>query len=170
MNDELEDMEASLRSLSPRRPSSRVWEAIQPRLSEPVHTAASGEETFTSGPSPWRLWFPPVGLAAACLALLLLWPRNDEIQGHRLSNDERVSRAEATARTEAPPRLMPVAAEAILCSSEDEGIVSLSNGRTARKLRREYLDIYTWRDPKTNASLRWVMPREEVRVIPVSAY
>jgi hypothetical protein len=29
------------------------------------------------------------------------------------------------------------------------------------------VDTITWKNPRTNASVRWTVPREEVRVVPV---
>lgn len=164
MNDEFNEIEASLRRLTPRAPSSRVWSVIEHRLDAPTPEAIAPEET--SWTSVRRLWLPPVGLAAACLGALLLWPAAETSQN---ATDRTVAIA-ASPANEGGARLYPVSAEKILCSTEDEGLISLANGRPARTVRQEYIDVYTWRDPRTNASLRWTMPREEVRVIPVSTY
>jgi hypothetical protein len=61
----------------------------------------------------------------------------------------------------------PVAAENLLVEARDEGYVTLDDGTTARRVRRSYVDTITWQDPRTNASLVWSVPREEVRVVPV---
>jgi len=45
--------------------------------------------------------------------------------------------------------------------------VTLDDGTTARRLRQSYLDRITWKNPETNASLVWSVPREEIRVVPV---
>ena len=58
-------------------------------------------------------------------------------------------------------------------SSNDEIVplaVTLDDGTTAHRVFQCYLDTYTWRNPRTNASLRWTVPRDELRVIPVRAY
>jgi len=74
-----------------------------------------------------------------------------------------------TARTAPSPKLFkPVAAQNILLDSQDEGYVTLADGRTARRVRQSYLDRITWKNPRTNASLTWSVPREEVRITPVS--
>ena len=36
------------------------------------------------------------------------------------------------------------------------------------RLRYRYLDTYTWKDPRSNASLKWSVPRDEIRVLPAS--
>ena len=62
----------------------------------------------------------------------------------------------------------PVAAENVLYSTRDEGYVTLADGTPARRVRSNYVDTITWKNPRNNASLRWTMPREEVRVVPVN--
>jgi hypothetical protein len=64
--------------------------------------------------------------------------------------------------------LKPIAAEKVLISADDEGVVILDDGTTARRERLQYVDTITWRNPRTNASLRWTVPREEVRIVPVT--
>jgi hypothetical protein len=63
--------------------------------------------------------------------------------------------------------LKPVAAEKVLYAAQDEGLVTLEDGTTARRERLSYVDTITWKNPRTNASLTWSVPREEVRVVPV---
>jgi hypothetical protein len=62
----------------------------------------------------------------------------------------------------------PVAAENVLVSARDEGLITLADGTPARRERLHYVDTITWQNPRTNASLRWSIPREEVRVIPIA--
>ena len=45
--------------------------------------------------------------------------------------------------------------------------VTLADGTPARRERIQFVDTITWRNPRTNASLTWTVPREEVRVVPV---
>ena len=61
----------------------------------------------------------------------------------------------------------PVAAENVLYAVSDEGLVTLDDGTSARRERLSYVDTITWKNPRTNASVRWTVPREEVRVVPV---
>ena len=62
----------------------------------------------------------------------------------------------------------PVAAENLLYAVRDEGVITLSDGTEARRERLNYVDTITWKNPRTNASLIWSVPREEVRVVPVT--
>jgi hypothetical protein len=63
--------------------------------------------------------------------------------------------------------LKPVAAENVLVSASDEGFVTLADGTAARRERLQFVDTITWKNPRTNSSLRWSIPREEVRIVPV---
>jgi hypothetical protein len=66
------------------------------------------------------------------------------------------------------PAYKPVSAENLLYAQSDEGLVTLADGTTARRYRSSYVDTITWKDPRTQASLRWSVPRTEERVVPVS--
>ncbi len=65
------------------------------------------------------------------------------------------------------PVFKPVAAENVLLAANDEGLVTLSDGSAARRVRQSYIDTITWKDPRSQASLTWSVPREEERVVPV---
>ena len=56
----------------------------------------------------------------------------------------------------------------LLYAAQNDGLVTLSDGTPARRERLNYIDTITWKDPRTNASVRWSVPREEVRVVPVN--
>ena len=89
------------------------------------------------------------------------------------STTNRAAASDAGRRTQAATAAdlyEPVSAENVLYDSRDEGLVTLDDGTTAHRVFQSYLDTYTWRNPHTNASLRWTVPRDEVRVIPVRAY
>ena len=44
-----------------------------------------------------------------------------------------------------------------------------SGGETsARQVRARYVDTYTWKNPRKNASLKWTVPRDEDLVVPAS--
>jgi hypothetical protein len=62
----------------------------------------------------------------------------------------------------------PVKAANVLYDLQDEGPVLLEDNTPARRVRARYVDTYTWKNPATNASLKWSVPRDEVRVLPAS--
>jgi hypothetical protein len=47
-------------------------------------------------------------------------------------------------------------------------VATLPDQTEGRQVRYRYVDTYTWRNPTTKASLRWSVPRDEVRVIRAS--
>ena len=172
MNDDGNELENELRRFPLRPPSATLWRRLETELGA---AGARPELTQPVVPLDRRRWWDPllsVGLAAACLALLLWWP-TAPVTSDPPPGAPHVAASpglQPSAREESRAQFLPVAAENILFRSRDEGWVALANGTPARRVRQEYVDIYTWRDPHTNASLRWAVPREEVRVVPVSAY
>src|ERR1017187_7775732 len=50
----------------------------------------------------------------------------------------------------------------------DPGYVMLAAGWPARRMREAHLDTIVWKDPRSAASLQWSVPREEIRIVPVS--
>lgn len=60
----------------------------------------------------------------------------------------------------------PVKAANVLYDLQDEGSVVLEDNTPARRVRARYVDTYTWKNPATNASFKWSVPRDEVRVLP----
>lgn len=60
----------------------------------------------------------------------------------------------------------PVKAANVLYDLQDEGPVVLEDNTPARRVRARYVDTYTWKNPATNASFKWSVPRDEVRVLP----
>jgi hypothetical protein len=61
-----------------------------------------------------------------------------------------------------------VKAANVLYDLQDEGPVLLEDNTPARRIRARYVDTYTWKNPATKASLKWSVPRDEVRVLPAS--
>ena len=148
MNDSSDLFEAELKRLRPRIPSAELLTRIGREL-DPAAAVAPGA---SHSPHLWaRLrWLAVPLAAAAALALAALW-------GWRT-------------RSTTPPVFKPVAATELLYASSDEGEVTLPGGIQARRVRDQYVDTYTWQDPRTRASLQWTVPREEVRVVPIQFY
>lgn len=152
MDDDLQTIEAELKRLRPAVPRPALACRIEADLQRPRPAAWT---------TPWRwgLLLP----AAAALAVLLAKPWRIAPAG------DRASEAAVPAVTGADAAVLkPVAVENLLYSAQDEGIVTLGDGTPARQERLRYVDTITWRNPRTNASLKWTVPREEVRVVPVS--
>ena len=65
-------------------------------------------------------------------------------------------------------RYEPVKATSVLYDMKEDGATTLPDRTEGRQVRYRYVDTYTWRNPATNASLRWSVPRDEVRLVRAS--
>ena len=144
-----EQLEAELKQLQPAAPPRRLVENIASDLSRESRPRSVPRVAW-----PWA-----VALAAAT-ALVFLLPQ--------FGNKTVAPVASAVHAASPESALKPVAAENVLVSAKDEGLVTLDDGTPARRERLQYVDTITWRNPRTNASLTWTVPREEVRVVPVA--
>lgn len=149
MDDELQQLEAELRQLRPVAPSQSLAARVQRDL---VPRPARGATQLG-----YWLWATIVPAAAALAMLLAQSSQHPKATGS----------ATASAPAARGATFKPIAAENVLVAAQDEGLVTLDDGTTARRARLKYVDTITWRDPRTNASLTWTVPREEVRVVPV---
>ncbi len=144
MDDEFNELEAELKRL-------------RPVAGSPV--LAARVEQVLGAPMPRRSYWTWAALPfAAALAGVVLLKENRALPVPVT--------VPATARVTATYK--PVSAENILYDHRDEGLVTLADGTTARRYLSSYVDTITWKNPRTQASLRWSVPRTEERVVPVS--
>jgi hypothetical protein len=164
MDDDLSLLEAELKRLRPAAPSRELHERIGAdlaRLSAGVPGGAVSRRI--------RWWWVCAGalpVAAALVVGLMIGSRRSAVPVPAVSV---VAAAPSTVRS-APAiteMFKPVSAENVLYAVSDEGMVTLEDGTAARRERLNYVDTITWKNPRTNASVRWTLPREEVRVVPV---
>lgn len=137
MDDELEKLEAELKGLCPAAPS------------RDLHARLARDLAPATRPIAWWAWSAVPAAIAAALVLAFVATNRPGNAG------------------ETAPAFRPVAAENVLYAAQDEGLVTLADGTPARRVRSSYVDTITWKNPRNNASLRWSVPREEVRVVPV---
>ncbi len=142
MDDELLKLEAELKSLRPAAPSPGL------------HARIARELPAESRAQSWWWWSAVPAAAALAIALVLAGRKEPP-----------VSEAAAAAQVAA---FRPVSAEKVLYAAADEGPITLADGTEARRVRSSYVDTITWKNPRTNASLRWSVPRDEIRAVPVS--
>lgn len=149
MDKELLELEAELKRLRPVVPSRAL-------------TAAIGRDL--AAPLPRRnFWaWAALPLAAVAAGVLLLQPTRTPAPVPALAQATPVAPAVPVAK------FKPVSAENVLYAQSDDGLVTLADGSTALRYRSSYVDTITWRNPNTQASLRWSVPRTEERVVPVS--
>lgn len=83
------------------------------------------------------------------------------------ANDNALAARPPVSATAPGPVFKPVAAENVLYALSDEGLVTLDDGTPARRERASLVDLISGESSRTHASVRWSVPREEVRVVPV---
>lgn len=156
MDDELQQLEAELKSL---RPS-----AASPHLHRRV-----AQELATAPRRGWRPhlpWLWVVALPVAAAVAMIFLPNARRIPAP--DNRSEAPRDTAAADAAAGEVLKPVTVENVLYAAQDEGLVTLDDGTPARRERLNFVDTIVWQNPRTKASLTWKVPREEIRVVPVS--
>lgn len=184
----LQDLENELKALRPRRPSVLLRARVEHELSQAPHAAPAAKPTaprYTSATTlrSWK-WFSWQMAAAASVALAVslgVWRWQSAgspapVAPEQVLVKNAIAPAEdAAVPVEPPPAsralaardsYRPVKAANVLYDLQDEGPVLLEDNTPARRVRARYVDTYTWKNPATNASLKWSVPRDEVRVMP----
>jgi hypothetical protein len=146
IDDDLAQLEAELKRLRPVAPPTAIAGRIARELAPRQPRAAI-----------LRFGWVALPIAAGLAVVVALGQRFS----HLVGPDNRTGPASGV-------QFKPVAAQNILLGSKDEGTATLADGTIVRRTRESYLDTITWRNSATNASLTWSVPREEVRVVPVS--
>jgi hypothetical protein len=143
MDDDFQDLEAELGRLRPVDPRRDLIRRIGRDIAQPVRAVRG-----------W-LWVS-IPAAAAIAAAVVLGVRRPGLPDA------------APPPAPAVTALRPVAVRDQIVGPLEEGYVMLADGRPARRLRETHLDTIVWKDPLSAASLQWSVPREEVRIFPVS--
>ena len=139
MNDELKALESQLSRLRPVAPS----EFFEARMGAALETTKRARGGF----AVVRI------VAAAGFAAAVAWLA-------AFSPD--------VAAVRRPDVLRPVAAEEMLQSADDEGLMTLEDGSLARRVRLRFVETRSWSG--AGKTLTWTMPREELRIVPVMSY
>lgn len=180
MDDTFTELENELKALRPRRPSAGLQARIERELAGKTPAAAPIARTYVAATSfrswKWAGWPLAAAVAVALAVSLGIWRHPS---GHSVKSPAvvSVSPSSATITQSSPPaaplagqRYRPVGATNVLYDMKDEGPAYLADHTPARRMRYRYVDTYTWKAPASNASLKWSVPREEVRVIPASLH
>ncbi len=152
MDNEFQDLETELKRLRPVAPSALARARVEREL---------------AAPRPSRLAWLALPLAAAVAGLAYLQNHVAVMPAETRPGQPSLAHA-ASAPAPKSFAYKPVSAENVLYDVRDEGMVTLADGTAARRYRSSYVDTITWKNPRTQASLRWSVPRTVERVIPVS--
>jgi hypothetical protein len=167
MDETLQELENELKRLTPRRPSGALMRAVGNELGASVSAAPVRQDR----PVPvlrlwqWDAWSIAAAAAIAFVAVFQLTRRASAPQP--VPEVAKVSTpSDSTPRT--LNRYEPVQATSVLYDLKEDGAAVLTDQSEGRQVRYRYVDTYTWKNPNTNASLRWSVPRDEVRLIRAS--
>lgn len=187
MDESLQELENELKRLRPRGSSEELQARLTRELGAPDAPATQPVRpryTTATTLSSWK-WFSWQMAAAAAVALtvsLAVWrtqrssvvqPAAPETVVHSEPAAPQVAQPETRVAPSPAPSAesyRPVAAANVLYDMKEDGTVYLNDNTPARRMRYRYVDTYTWKNPATNASLKWSVPRDEVRVIPASLH
>lgn len=168
MDESFHTLEAEVKALPLPRPSS----ALLNRLESDLATSAASvslPRRYTTATSlnswKWSGW-RMAGLAAAVAFAATVGLLRVNRQAPPISVAGTTPMVAPAPITNSPPdHYQPVAATNVLYELKDEGPVDTSGDTLTRRVRARYLDTYTWKNPTTNASIRWSVPRDEIRLV-----
>lgn len=169
MDESLQELENELKTLQPRRAPARWLNQINRELAaELPASAARPRYAAATNLGSWKwLGWRTAGLAAA-LALVATIGLFSFRRSAPAAAPAVIATAPAPVTPVAGPAYEPVAASNVLYDLKDEGEVTLEGATSARQVRARYVDTYTWKNPRNNASIKWTVPRDEIRVVPAS--
>ena len=177
MDESFHDLEAELKQLQPRRVSPELWRRLEGDLSASAGASRRRYLATTSWTSwKWAGWRVAAVAAAMAIVTTIGVMRWAEQPAAAPPDQARPVVPATTVATTAvpsspaanPDRYRPVSAANVLYDLKDEGLAYTADNSPGRRLRYRYLDTYTWKNPKSNASPKWSIPRDEVRVVPVN--
>lgn len=165
MDESLQDLENELSRLSPRGLSPELLARLERELgpaTAPVAPPAPAPRRAADVTS-WSSWkWAGWSLAAAAAAVAVFFVVRSKPVAPAAAESPVLATTESTSSVD---RYEPVRATSVLYDMKEDGPASLSDQTEGRQVRYRYVDTYTWRNPATKASLRWSVPRDEVRVI-----
>lgn len=183
MDESLLELENELRRLRPSSPSAKLLKHIEAGLVAPetrlkISRSAPAVISTIGFWLNWRTVTAAAAVAAFVLILVTL-PRPKGIDSAASASQALAAapvtpvvaqEASAVVPVPAVDRYQPVGAASVLYDLKEDRVVTVSDKTPARRLRYRYVDTYTWKNPATNASLKWSVPRDEVRVLPASLH
>ncbi len=166
MDENLQELENELKRLSPPPLSAELLSRLEHELG-PVPKARRYTSATSLRSWKWTGWSlaGATAVAGVFLALgILRQPSASPAKATPGVAPVAVNPAPAPAAN----RYEPVRASSVLYGMKDDGAATLPDKTEGRQVRYRYVDTYTWKNPKTNASMRWSVPRDEVRLVRAS--
>lgn len=174
MDEPNQDLERELQALKPVAPSAALWRRLETEMQQnPAEARPRYRSATTLSSWKWAGW--QIAAAAAAVAIVgtaavmrVLTPPAPASVPAPMVAQQTPNRAPAPVIPTSADIYQPVKAENLLYDLRDEGEVMLANDQAARRTRYHFVDTYTWKNQRSNATVRWTIPREEVRFVPVA--
>jgi hypothetical protein len=173
MDDTLQELENELKRLSPRGPSAALHAALECDLGAEKPAPASLPYTSATSLRSWK-WasWSLVGAAALVAFAFAVQSARQPSAGPltpspapAVAATSALEKVPSQAVVEGSNRYQPVHATSVLYDLHEGNTTTLPDRTEGREVRYRYVDTYTWKNPATNASLRWSVPRDEVRLV-----
>jgi hypothetical protein len=173
MDENLTELENELQRLTPRRLAPRTLAALERDLgpaAESVAPAPRYPSATTLRSWKWISWSLAGAAALFAVAGVTWLARQPPVVPVAGPRTELAAQPVEPAPAKRPlvNRYEPVRASTVLYDLKEDGPAKLADETDVRQVRYRYVDTYTWKNPATNASLRWSVPRDEVRLVRAS--
>ncbi len=172
MDESLQELENELKRLTPRAPSAALLHALERELGPAAATLAPAPARRYTSAHSWRSWkwasWSLAGAAAAALLMTFLFTSRPPANVSETSVGANPTPDSAAPAVAAVNRYEPVHASSVLYDLHESDPTVLPDRTEGREVRYRYVDTYTWKNPATNASVRWSVPRDEVRIVRTS--
>lgn len=171
MDESLQQLQDELKALQPRRAPAHWLNQINRELAAELPASARPRYTTATNLGSWKWLGWRAAATAAAIAVVAVIAMMQLKQTPPAAKEPAglvAPIAKGPAAAVDDHVYQPVAAANVLYDVKDEGAVKTGDNSTARQVRARYVDTYTWKNPRTNASLKWTVPRDEVRVIPAT--
>src|SRR5882724_1565866 len=149
---EFTELEAELRALRPSPLSEDFILRVERSLAAPSSSRFSAKNRLSF---EWVSW--PI---AASFVGAMAWLSHG-------ASPAAVDTPSGTGEAAAFATYKPVGAENILYDVREEGLTTMADGTPARQVRDRYMDVITWKNAAATSSVRWTVPRDEVRLVPI---
>lgn len=168
MDKSLQDLENELKALQPRRAPERWLNQINRELAAELPASARPRYSSATNLRSWKWLGWRTAALAAALALMATLGLVTIRRSPPVVPAAAIVATPSTADSTDAPAYQPVAAANVLYDVRDEGAVKLDDHTAARQVRARYVDTYIWKNPRNNASIKWTVPRDEIRVVPAT--
>lgn len=149
MNDPIDQLETELRQLRPAPlPATTQRRLDKITVRPPWHLVR------------WPVWGTALAAATATVIVTLL---DKPTTSHDAPRTPLIS--QKPVKTDCPPSVLRV-----LTKEHDEGLVLVNRNTPYRKLRRQYVDLYTWDQCPPGTRLDYSVAAEELVLTPVAVY